>query len=92
MAGQTGARVMAYKDDEIKRFRKKEQARGRKRSPPDPDTIAERPTREKIVEELLKLETEAEFLREFERVMKSYGLRVGPQILERARTIWKTRH
>ena len=84
--------MMAYDDEEIKRLRRKEQARGRRHPPPDPDVKAERVTRDKMVEELLKLKTEAEFLREFERVMKSYGLQVGPEILERARKLWKARH
>lgn len=83
---------MAYDDDEVRRLRKKEQSRGRKHPGPDPDVKAERVTRDKMVGVLLSLKTETEFLREFERVMKSYGLQVGPDHLHRALQIWKARH
>ena len=84
---------MAYSDDEdaVKRLRKKEANRFKKTVPPDPDVAAERLTRDKMVEELLKLKTEAEFRMEFVRVMKSYGLRVEPEHLENAVTLWKAR-
>jgi hypothetical protein len=83
---------MAYDDDEVRRLRKKEQSRFGKRARPDPDVIAERRTREKMVEELLNLKTEDEYRREFLEVMKSYGLQVGPSDLERALTLWRSRH
>jgi len=83
---------MPYDDDEIKRLRKKEQSRFRKRAGPDPDLLAERATREEMVQILLTLETEAEFRREFVNVMKSYGLQVGPTDLERAVKLWTARH
>lgn len=82
---------MVYDDDEIKRLIKKERSRGRKHPGRDPDVEIERKTREKMVEELLKLKTEVEFLREFKRVMSGYGLRVGQDDLRRALQIWKSR-
>ena len=83
---------MAYDDDEIKRLLRKERSRGRRHPGPDPDVEAEKKTREKMVGELLKLETEAEFVREFKRVMSGYGLPVGPDQIQRALQLWKARH
>ena len=85
---------MAYDkdDDAVKRLRKKEALRFKRRVQPDPDVVAERLTRDKMVEELLKLKTEAEFRREFVRIMKSYGLQVGPEHLENAVSLWRARH
>ena len=83
---------MAYDDDEIKRLIKKERSRGRKHPGRDPDVEVEEKTREKMVEELLKLKTEAEFLREFKRAMSGYGLQVGQDQLDRALQIWRARH
>lgn len=83
---------MPYDDDEIKRLRKKEQSRFRKRARPDPDILAERVTREQMVEVLLRLETEDEFQSQFVSVMKNYGLQVGRNDLEKALKLWRSRH
>jgi hypothetical protein len=83
---------MAYDDDEIRRLLKKERSRGRKHPGPDPDVEADKKTREEMVRELLKLETEAEFIQEFKRAMSGYGLPIGPDQIQRALQIWKAHH
>jgi hypothetical protein len=84
---------MAYNDDDaVRRLRKKEADRFKKTVPPDPDVVAERPTRDKMAKELLKLKTEAEFRTEFVRTMKSYGLQVEPEHLENAVKFWRAHH
>ena len=83
---------MAFKDDEIKRLIKKERSRGKRHPGPDPDVLAVNESREKIVEELLNLESEDEFLAEFKRAMNDCGLRVGRVHLNRALQLYRARH
>lgn len=83
---------MAFKKNEIQRFRKREQSRGRVPSVPDDDAQSELVTRDKMIRLLLEIENEEEFTREFRRTMSALGLQIGPKQLNAALRFWRGRH